>query len=119
MFFRSLGGSFGLAVFGTTLNATIRSEIPARTGVPPDEASSLIRSPEEIAALPADARSAVVDGVALGVSRIYLICAGVMACAVVIAILLPERPLRLRAGLSDAMEERATSGEGAAIAAAD
>ena len=36
-----------------------------------------------------------------------------------LAILLPERPLRLRAGLSDAMEERATSGEGAAIAAAD
>ena len=52
MFFRSLGGSFGLAAFGTTLNATIRSEIPARTGVPADEAASLIRSPEEIAALP-------------------------------------------------------------------
>jgi EmrB/QacA subfamily drug resistance transporter len=109
MFFRSLGGSFGLAVFGTTLNATIRSEIPARTGVPADEASGLIRSPQEIQALPPDARAAVVDSVALGVSRIYLICAGVMACAVVLAVLLPERPLRMRAGLSDAMEERAAA----------
>jgi EmrB/QacA subfamily drug resistance transporter len=116
MFFRSLGGSFGLAAFGTTLNATIRSEIPARTGVPPDAASDLIRSPEEIAALPSATRAAVVDSVALGVSRIYLICAGAMACALVVAIFLPERPLRLRAGLSDAMEERAAGvpGPGAA-----
>jgi EmrB/QacA subfamily drug resistance transporter len=114
MFFRSLGGSFGLAAFGTTLNATIRSEIPARTGVPPDEASDLIRSPEEIAALPSATRAAVVDGVALGVSRIYLICAGAMACALVVAIFMPERPLRLRAGLSDAMEERTANAAGTA-----
>jgi EmrB/QacA subfamily drug resistance transporter len=108
MFFRSLGGSFGLAVFGTVLNATIRTEIPAALGVPADEASSLIRSPAEIEALPDAARQAVVDSVALGVSRIYWICAAVMTVGVVIAFLLPERPLRLRAGLSDAMEERGT-----------
>ena len=122
MFFRSLGGSFGLAAFGTTLNMTIRSEIPARTGVPAAEASNLIRSPEEIAALPEATRAAVVDSVALGVSRIYLICAGAMVCAVVLAILLPERPLRMRAGLSDALEERAAAtatGGGPAVAATD
>jgi EmrB/QacA subfamily drug resistance transporter len=107
MFFRTLGGSFGLAVFGTVLNATIRSEIPSRIGVPSDEAGTLIRSPEEIASLPDAARRAVVDSVALGVSRVYWICAGVMLCAVVVAALLPERPLRLRAGLSDALEEHA------------
>ncbi len=105
MFFRSLGGSFGLAVFGTVLNATIRSEIPARIGVAADEAASLIRSPTEISALPATARLAVVDGIALGVSRIYWICAAAMAFAMVLAVLLPERPLQLRAGLSDAMED--------------
>ena len=37
-------------------------------------------------------------------SRIYWICAGLMVCAVIGAILLPERPLRTRAGLSDALE---------------
>lgn len=109
MFFRSLGGSFGLAAFGTVLNSTIRSEIPARIGVAPDEAAALIRSPEEIQVLPALQRLAVVDGVALGVSRVYWVCAGVMACAVVVAFLLPERPLRLRAGLSDALEEQAAA----------
>ena len=105
LFSRNFGGSFGLAIFGTILNATIRSEIPARTGIPADEASSLIRVPSEIALLPDVQRNAVVDSVALGVGRIYLICAIVMALAVVVAILLPERPLRMRAGLSDAMEE--------------
>lgn len=107
MFFRSLGGSFGLAAFGTILNSTIRSEIPARIGVPADEAAGLIRSPKEIASLPELARQAVVDSVALGVSRIYWVCAAAMVCAFVVALLLPERPLRMRAGLSDVMESQA------------
>ena len=52
MFFRSLGGSFGLAAFGTILNATVRAEIPARLGVSGDEAAGLIREPADIEALP-------------------------------------------------------------------
>lgn len=109
MFFRSLGGSFGLAAFGTILNSTIRSEIPARIGVQPDEAADLIRSPAEIAALPTASRDAVVDSVALGVSHIYWVCAGTMVAALLVALLLPERPLRMRAGLSDALEEEAAA----------
>jgi len=107
MFFRSLGGSFGLAIFGTVLNSTVRSEIPRRTGVAADEAAGLIRSPAEIQALPDETRQAVIDTIALGVSRIYWICAGLMVCGAICAILLPERPLRTRAGLSDAMERAA------------
>jgi MFS family permease len=107
MFFRSLGGSFGLAAFGTILNVTVRSEIPERIGVAADEAAGLIRSPAEIRLLATDTRKAVVESVALGVSRVYLVCAAAMVCAVIIAVRLPERPLRLRAGLSDAMEESA------------
>lgn len=104
MFFRSLGGSLGLAAFGTILNATIRTEIPAALGVAPDEAASLIRSPKEVAALPEAARQAVVDSVALGVSRIYWVCAACMLVAVGVAFALPELPLRAKAGLTDAME---------------
>jgi MFS family permease len=106
MFFRSLGGSLGLAVFGTILNSTIRSEIPARLGVDADAASDLIRSPEEIRALPTIQREAVIDGVATGVGRVYLVCAVVMAVGFVVALVIPERPLRTRAGLSDAMEQQ-------------
>ena len=108
MFFRSLGGSFGLAVFGTILNATIRTELPAALpGVTAEEATSLIRAPHEIAAMEPVQQQAIADAVALGVSRIYWICTGAMMCAVVLAMLLPERPLRTRAGLSDALEEAA------------
>jgi MFS family permease len=107
MFFRSLGGSFGLAIFGTILNSTIRSEIPARTGIAADKASSLIRSPEEIQNLVDVQRQAVVDSVALGVSRIYWCCVAIMAIGFLIALVLPEIPLKQRAGLSDAMEKTA------------
>lgn len=105
MFFRSLGGSFGLAIFGTILNSTIRSEIPARIGVAPDEAANLIRSPKEIAALADLPRQAVVDSVALGVSRIFWACAIVMVFGIIVAFALPEIPLKMRAGLSDALEK--------------
>ena len=109
MFFRSLGGSLGLAAFGTILNGTIRTELPARLGVDADRAGDLIRSPEEIQALPAVEREAVIDSVAIGVGRVYLVCAAVMAFGFVVALLLPERPLRARAGISDAMEQQASS----------
>lgn len=111
MFFRSLGGSLGLAVFGTILTATIRHEIPARLDVDAAAAGDLIRSPEEIQALPLLERQAVIESVAIGVGRVYLVCAAVMAVGFVISLLLPERPLRARAGLSDAMEERGRGGD--------
>lgn len=104
MFFRSLGGSIALAGFGTVLNSTIRSEIPSRTGVPADAATDLIRAPAEIQALPPDVRDAVIDSIALGVSRIYWISAGLMTIAFISALLLREVPLRSRAGISDALE---------------
>ena len=107
MFFRSLGGSLGLAAFGSILNSTIRSEIPRRLDLSADSASGLIREPDDIKALPPVSRSAVVDSLAIGVGRIYLVCAAVMVVAFVAAVVLPERPLRARAGLSDAMEEAA------------
>ena len=109
LFFRSLGGSFGLAIFGTVLNITIRSEIPKRITIDPDNASSIIRSPEQISALPLASKQAVIDSLALGVSRIYWICAATMVIAFLLAVILREQPLRLRAGLSDAMEKNETA----------
>lgn len=108
MFFRSLGGSIALAAFGTVLNTTIRDEIPARTGVAADAAADLIRAPDQIQALPDDVRHAVIDSIALGVSRIYWISGAMMVIAFVSALLLRERALRTRAGISDALEGAAT-----------
>ena len=108
MFFRTLGGSIGLAAFGTILTSTVRNEVPQRLGVSADEAANLVREPADIAALPAASRDAVVEALASGVGRIYLVCTGIMIVGLIAAILMPERELRARAGLSDAMEEKAT-----------
>jgi len=105
MFFRSLGGSFGLAIFGTVLNSTIRSEIPKRITITSDKASTIIRSPKQIGSLPPAAKLAVVDSLAMGVSRIYWLCGATMVIGLLLALILREQPLRLRAGLSDAMEK--------------
>ena len=51
----------------------------------------------------------MVDSLASGVGQIYLVCAGVMVVGLIAAILMPERPLRQRAGLSDALEEAAAA----------
>lgn len=105
MFFRSLGGSFGLAIFGTVLNSTIRSEIPKRITITSDKASTIIRSPKQIGSLPPASKQAVVDSLAMGVSRIYWLCGATMLIGLLLALILREQPLRLRAGLSDAMEK--------------
>lgn len=105
MFFRSLGGSIGMAAYGTLLNSTIRTQLPERIGATPDEAVKLIRAPEEIKALPPATRDAVIDAIATGVSRIYWVAAVVMLVGVGWALFMPERPLRSKAALSDAMTE--------------
>jgi MFS family permease len=104
MFFRSLGGSLGLAIFGTILNSTIRSEVPNRTGIAADKVATLIREPQHIKTLPTVQREAIVDGIALGVSRIYWCCVAVMIVGFLVALVLPEVQLKKRAGLSDALE---------------
>lgn len=109
MFFRILGGSLGLAAFGAILTSTIRNELPSRLDVGPDEAVDMIREPDAIAALGDTPREAVVDSLASGVGNIYLVCAGFVLIGLVASVLMPERPLRTRAGLSDALEEAATT----------
>jgi len=106
MFFRSLGGSLGMAIFGTVLNSTITRDIPKKLGIPADQALKLIRSPEQIKQLPLPERTAVVEAISLGVSHIYWLCVIVAVGALIAAILLPEKPLRMRANLSDALETK-------------
>jgi EmrB/QacA subfamily drug resistance transporter len=108
MFARSLGGSIGLAAYGTMLNTGIRADLPTRTGLGPDAAVALIRTPAEIKALPPDVRSAVIDTIASGVGRIHLTSAAVIAIALVWAIRLPERTLRSTAGITEALTEQQT-----------
>lgn len=98
-FFRSLGSSIGLAVYGGVMNATIRSELEKR--VPDRDGSSLmglIREPHRIKALEAPLRSAVTDSIASGVTRIFLLCAVVTVASFFVALLFKNEPLRTTTG---------------------
>lgn len=109
MFARSLGGSLGLAAFSTILTTTVRRDLPAATGLDPDQAVALIRTPKEIAALPLPTRQAVIDVIADGVGNIYLASTAVMVVALGFALVLPGRPLRHLAGITEALTEQAAT----------
>jgi EmrB/QacA subfamily drug resistance transporter len=106
MFARSLGGSFGLAAFSTMLTTRVRGDLPGLTGLSPDDAVALIRTPAEIEQLPTDTRSAVVDVIAAAVASIMVVSVVVMVVALVFALVLPGRPLRSMAGITEALTEQ-------------
>jgi EmrB/QacA subfamily drug resistance transporter len=87
-FFRSIGGSLGVAVvgalFSSRLAASVRDLIGG--GDPLD--------PSEVRALPAAARAAYTDGFADALSGTFWFIVPVVAVSIVLALLLREQPLR-------------------------
>jgi EmrB/QacA subfamily drug resistance transporter len=96
-FFRSMGGSFGVAVFGAVFAARMGVELPAH--VPLDalagtDVGSLLNSPEAIRALDPAVRDGVVRAVADSVQVVFLCAVPVLLAGWVLSWALPERPLR-------------------------
>ena len=102
-FFRSMGGSFGVAVFGAILNARVASELPARlspealAGVG-GRVSDLLGSPAAIRALPAETAAAVSGSVEAALQTVFLSAAPVMVAAFALSWFLQEIPLRETVG---------------------
>ena len=102
-FFRSMGGSFGVAVFGAILNARVASELPARlapealAGVG-GRVSDLLASPAAIRALPAETAAAVSGSVEVALQAVFLSAAPVMVLAFALSWFLQEIPLRETVG---------------------
>lgn len=98
-FFRSMGGSFGVAVFGAVLSARLRDELPrllpagALPGVG-DRVGSLVNSPEQIRALPAPVADAIAEAMARSVSSVFLAAVPVLLVGFAVSWLLRELPLR-------------------------
>jgi EmrB/QacA subfamily drug resistance transporter len=88
-FFRSMGGAFGVAIFGAVLAARLASELPA--GV---DGTALANSPEQIRALPAAQADVVVHALADSIHTVFLTAIPVMLAAFAISWLLKEIPLR-------------------------
>ena len=104
-FFRSLGGSFGVAVFGAVMNVRLADELPARLpGVVvaevAGEVTQFLQSPAAIRALPPEIATAVASALEASIQTVFLVAVPIAVVGVVLAFLLDEIPLRDTVGSS-------------------
>jgi EmrB/QacA subfamily drug resistance transporter len=97
--FRALGGSVGVAVFGAVFTAGLRHWLPielaGRTarGI---SATGIQATPGRIHALNPGVQDAVAHAIGNSLHHVFLVAAPIAFAGVLIAALLPERPLRGR-----------------------
>ena len=92
-FFRSLGGSFGTALFG----AILTSQLAIRLGsLLPEgaEMGEFIGSTDLIAQLPAGTREVVIDAFSGSITTAFAIAVPFAVAALLLVVFLPELPLR-------------------------
>ncbi len=100
-FFRSMGGTFGTAIFGTVLANQLASQLAERLpaaalkGVDP---SQLTGSPQVIAALPAAVREPVIASFVSALDAVFLTAVPVLVVAFVLTWFLQEIELRTHHG---------------------
>jgi EmrB/QacA subfamily drug resistance transporter len=96
-FFRSIGGSFGLALFGAIFIRTLKDDIAARLGQGPADqivGGSVQIDPAKLGAMPAPARDALLHGIANGLSQVFLWAIPFAVVVAVLALFIKEIPLR-------------------------
>ncbi len=94
-FFRSIGGSFGVATFG----ALFANLLPNRLAELTMSTSSVgavgaLSDPAGLRNLPAEAQSQIVHAVALSLDTVFLAAVPLVAIALVLSVFVPEVPLR-------------------------
>ena len=85
-FFRSVGGSVGVALFGALFNARLSAGLSGQIGG--------TITPQAIVALPAAQQATVVDIFANALTNVFLIAVPVMLVAFALSWFLPEVPLQ-------------------------
>jgi EmrB/QacA subfamily drug resistance transporter len=99
-FFRSMGGSLGVAVFGAVLAARTSSELAvrlpasARRSFGAGGVDAIANSPERIRALPPDVQEAVVGALAAAIHSVFLFAIPLLVVGFVLAWFLREIPLK-------------------------
>ncbi|WP_329106625.1 MFS transporter [Micromonospora sp. NBC_01699] len=104
-FFRSLGGSFGVAILGTLLSTrltggltdrlpTALSKLPPEQQAPIDPSTFSINEPAKIMALPDPLRDAVQQSFVSGLHLVFLVAGLIAIVAVVLTVLMPNQELR-------------------------
>ncbi|WP_109450329.1 MFS transporter [Streptomyces sp. ICBB 8177] len=112
-FFRSIGASFGVAIFGTIFTNELRTELRAAlTGkpLPPGfNPGQLQTDPHTISRLPASTRAGVLHAYSVAITDIFLYAVPVTAVAFALAWFLKEQPLRGSVTAPDVTETLASN----------
>ncbi|MFD9306457.1 DHA2 family efflux MFS transporter permease subunit [Streptomyces sp. NPDC060048] len=112
-FFRSIGASFGVAIFGTVFTNRLDGELSAAlVGVPLPpgvDAARLEADPRAIGALPADLRPTVLDAYATSITDVFLYAVPVVLVAFVVSWFLKEDKLRGSVTTPDVSETLASN----------
>ncbi|QGG93990.1 MDR family MFS transporter [Actinomarinicola tropica] len=98
-FFRSLGGSFGVSVFGvvfaTALDDRLAELVPAGVlGAAGFNPESLTASPAQIRALPPEVLGPVTTAMADSITAVFLLVVPLLVLGVGLAMMMPELPLK-------------------------
>jgi hypothetical protein len=102
-FFRTLGSSFGAAVFGTVYSNVLGNTLPAAIAASPGVNPAAAGTPKTLHAYPADQIAPIIDAYAHAIHIVFLAAVPVAVVAFVLALFLKEVPLRgtARAAASD------------------
>jgi EmrB/QacA subfamily drug resistance transporter len=94
-FFRSMGGTFGVAVFGAILSNRLGHYLPRLVpGAGPVDLGEMQASPESIRALPPGVRDGVIEAFSRSIHVVFLWAIPVAVAAFLLVLLLREIPLR-------------------------
>jgi EmrB/QacA subfamily drug resistance transporter len=94
-FFRSMGGAFGVAVFGAILTTRLSSELGSLVpGGGNIDSGALANSPEQIRQLPAPIAHAVIDALSNSIQTVFLSAVPVLLVGLVVALFLRQIPLK-------------------------
>ncbi|WSK86579.1 MFS transporter [Streptomyces sp. NBC_00597] len=111
-FFRSIGASFGVAIFGTVFTNRLDSKLAtafAGLPLPPGSAALVEADPRAIGRLPAEVRPRVLDAYAASITDVFLYAVPVVLVAFVIAWFLKEDVLRGSVTAPDVTETLASN----------
>jgi EmrB/QacA subfamily drug resistance transporter len=102
-FFRSMGASIGVALFGAVLNNRLAvwgpRLLPPGAGVNPIDIQG---SPSQLAALPPAVRDAVIEIFARSLHWVFVACVPIALVGLIVVLFLEEKPLRRRAWVTSA-----------------
>jgi hypothetical protein len=93
-FFRTLGSSFGAAVFGAVYSNVLNDRLPAAVAASPGVDPAAVTSPQALHAYPDAQIAPIVDAYAHAIHVVFLAAVPVALVAFVVALFLKQIPLR-------------------------